>query len=361
MTQGTSHISLHFFCWQLHHYCRKEGWDGSPRKWGDRVHPWLAVVQQIEARSGIMASDAEAYIRACGEQKKPDTYTARELHRWWNHEGGHELLTEFSQIYPEVSKAMSLPTRPSSAVGSLHRTVSEQQAGPSYDQDWLSSLPSFLLLVRQLSSDTKGHPIVSQAERETLLAAASAAHRDLDYAGLGRAEGMVHAPTVFIFDALQDVVQLLQSNMGRPVAFPRSRSDYEDFVLEAIRFAAPGKADPSASIETLRVNKPEVGQWSTWQPPKGYVGRKTVCSHQRFRKKDKNPPPTTIDVWVKAAERDGWTVRRIRNPQSGALPADPSNGLDKKELLILYAPDSGESFFPECWIRDRIQRWHPRT
>lgn len=102
--------SLPFFCWRLYHLRRSERWDDDPRRWGHRVSPWLGVVQQIEKRSGIMASDAEAYIVACGRQEKPNTYVACELHKCWNGKGGRAFLADFSRVYPEVAEKMSLPT-----------------------------------------------------------------------------------------------------------------------------------------------------------------------------------------------------------------------------------------------------------
>lgn len=79
------------------------------------------------------------------------------------------------------------------------------------------------------------------------------------------------------------------------------------------------------------------GPRQRWEPPEGFVGRKTICSDPRFQKDGKNPPPTTIDVWVKAAERSN------------------------KSVEIVKAPDSGENHYPEDWILDRIaNHWHPR-
>ncbi|MEK6676766.1 MAG: hypothetical protein AABZ47_14075 [Planctomycetota bacterium] len=73
-----------------------------------------------------------------------------------------------------------------------------------------------------------------------------------------------------------------------------------------------------------------------WNPPLGYVGRKTICSDPRFQKGGKNPPASTIDVWVKAAERK-------ENP-----------------VKIERAPDSGENHYPESWIMEQIATWYPR-
>lgn len=74
-----------------------------------------------------------------------------------------------------------------------------------------------------------------------------------------------------------------------------------------------------------------------WVPPLGYVGRKTICNDARFRKGGKNPPLTTIDVWVKAAEREGNPVK------------------------IEKAPDNGENHYPEAWIVEQIRNWNPRA
>lgn len=102
--------SLAYFFRLLYHLRRKERWDENRRRWGHRISPWLFVVQQIEKHSGIMSSDVEAYIIACGREEKPSTYVARELHKWWNREGGRALVAGFSQVFPEVAEKMSLPT-----------------------------------------------------------------------------------------------------------------------------------------------------------------------------------------------------------------------------------------------------------
>ncbi len=75
----------------------------------------------------------------------------------------------------------------------------------------------------------------------------------------------------------------------------------------------------------------------TWVPVAGYVGRKTICTHERFRKNGKNPSATTIDAWVNSAAKGGQPV---------VIEKDPANQ---------------ENYYPETWIRERIARWNPRT
>mgnify|MGYP001562712133 FL=1 len=74
-----------------------------------------------------------------------------------------------------------------------------------------------------------------------------------------------------------------------------------------------------------------------WSPPDGYVGRKTVCADLRFKKKGKNPSPTTIDGWVKSAKNNGQPID---------IEKDPANR---------------ENYYPEDWIMERIHTWNPRT
>lgn len=75
---------------------------------------------------------------------------------------------------------------------------------------------------------------------------------------------------------------------------------------------------------------------SDWSPPAGFVGTKTIMMDARFRKKGKNPPRTTIDVWLKAARDRGESVQRHS------------------------APDTRELFLPEKWVMKRIRSWNPR-
>lgn len=74
-----------------------------------------------------------------------------------------------------------------------------------------------------------------------------------------------------------------------------------------------------------------------WSPPCGYVGRKTVCTDKRFQKKGKNPSPTTIDGWVNSAKKQDQLI---------AIEKDPA---------------TGENYYPEAWIMERIATWNPRT
>ena len=74
-----------------------------------------------------------------------------------------------------------------------------------------------------------------------------------------------------------------------------------------------------------------------WAPPTGYVGRKTICHNARFMKNGKSPSPTTIDGWVKSAERQGTPI---------SIEKDPANG---------------ENYYPAQWIMERIATWNPRV
>ncbi len=74
-----------------------------------------------------------------------------------------------------------------------------------------------------------------------------------------------------------------------------------------------------------------------WEPPSGYVGAKTICSHERFRKNGKNPPRTTVHAWIK----------RSRDTDE---PVD-----------VVKSPDSHEVHIPEDWVADHIRTWNPRA
>jgi len=73
-----------------------------------------------------------------------------------------------------------------------------------------------------------------------------------------------------------------------------------------------------------------------WQPRSGFVGTKTICNDRRFQKDGKNPPRTTIDVWITAA----------RNHDT---PPETD-----------YDPATNELYLPESWVFDQIYRWSPR-
>lgn len=134
-----------------------------------------------------------------------------------------------------------------------------------------------------------------------------------------------------------------------------SRADSGDrYPIQAAKLDLPKPCEKPGEQGT------EPARQKTWQPPPGFEGRKSVCTHQRFRKDGKNPPATTIDVWVKAAERAGRTVTHVRDPLSEERADDPVGRLEHRELLIFHAPDSGECFYPERWIMDRIRTWNPR-
>lgn len=74
-----------------------------------------------------------------------------------------------------------------------------------------------------------------------------------------------------------------------------------------------------------------------WEPSPGFVGVKTIMYDERFQKKGKNPPRTTIDAWIKSAARAGNPIR--------------------KEM----AADSQEVHIPENWVHEQIRGWNPRT
>jgi hypothetical protein len=81
---------------------------------------------------------------------------------------------------------------------------------------------------------------------------------------------------------------------------------------------------------------PEAPALRKWQPKAGYIGVKTICTDARFRKNGKNPPRSTIEVWMKRAQR-------IRKP-----------------VKVVKAPDSGEVHLPEVWVLKQVKRWNPR-
>ena len=110
-------------------------------------------------------------------------------------------------------------------------------------------------------------------------------------------------------------------------SFRREDVPREDFTktCEAIAWLMSGTPAP-------RVEEAEV-----WSAPAGFVGRKTICYDQRFRKQGKNPAPTTIDAWVKSAEQKGAPIK---------IEKDPANS---------------ENHYPEDWIMGRIAVWSPRS
>ncbi|MEK6674017.1 MAG: hypothetical protein AABZ47_00010 [Planctomycetota bacterium] len=73
-----------------------------------------------------------------------------------------------------------------------------------------------------------------------------------------------------------------------------------------------------------------------WNPRPGYVGRKAICTHERFKKQGKNPSATTIDGWVKSAKSHGALIQ---------IEKDPANH---------------ENYYAEEWIMERIGTWNPR-
>lgn len=96
-------------------------------------------------------------------------------------------------------------------------------------------------------------------------------------------------------------------------------------VLAEFRLVQPKRGNPAGKTRPLE-----------WTPPPGYVGRKTICRDQRFQKNGKNPPATTIDVWVRSSESAGTAVR---------IEVDPANR---------------ENYYPKDWVMQRIARWNPR-
>lgn len=121
-----------------------------------------------------------------------------------------------------------------------------------------------------------------------------------------------------------------------------------------------GQQRPDAGDDTSVPNRPADKAFQAWQPPNGYVGRKTVCSDERFRKHGKHPPATTIDAWVNAVKGNDWTVTQVHR-STESYPEDPCDRLGQNELVIFHAPDSGECFYPERWITARIATWNPRN
>lgn len=93
-----------------------------------------------------------------------------------------------------------------------------------------------------------------------------------------------------------------------------------------------------AVLERDDANTPvtDVRRPKRWEPQPGYVGTKTITTDERFRKDGKNPPQSTMQRWVKRSEKEGEPVHT-----------------DK-------APDSGEKFYPEQWVLEQIERWHPQ-
>lgn len=69
-----------------------------------------------------------------------------------------------------------------------------------------------------------------------------------------------------------------------------------------------------------------------WAPPVGYVGVNTIMTHERFQKRGKNPPRTTIQTWQ----------RRSDAPKP------------------VKAPDNNEVHLPEVWIMQQIATWNPQ-
>lgn len=85
---------------------------------------------------------------------------------------------------------------------------------------------------------------------------------------------------------------------------------------------------PLAGIGTLHPSK----GLARWRPPPGYVGTKEIGIDNRFKKDGKNPPRTTIDVWLK-----------------------------KHPTTKIPAPDSREIHISETWVLERIAGWNPRS
>jgi hypothetical protein len=98
-------------------------------------------------------------------------------------------------------------------------------------------------------------------------------------------------------------------------------------IRDRARLQGSAPQDPAT---TAKDGTPSLAH-KAWDPPPGYVGRKTICNDARFRKKGKNPSPTTIDVWVNAA------------------------------VKVEKAPDTGENHYPETWINEQISQWNPRN
>jgi hypothetical protein len=70
-----------------------------------------------------------------------------------------------------------------------------------------------------------------------------------------------------------------------------------------------------------------------WSPPAGTVGTKEIMSSPRFQKSGKNPPRATIQEW-----------------QNNSPPPSRTS-----------ARGTGESYYPEDWVVERIANWNPRS
>lgn len=111
--------------------------------------------------------------------------------------------------------------------------------------------------------------------------------------------------------------------------FPQPAADQSD-ESSSEPIAEPPESGIRHAVEETHVP-------SRWQPPKGYVGSKTILSHERFRKGGKNPSRSTLQEWENRSNSSEDQVQRV------------------------VAPDSGEVFFPEAWVQDQMKRWHPRV
>jgi len=87
-------------------------------------------------------------------------------------------------------------------------------------------------------------------------------------------------------------------------------------------------------------DRPDPGKSPTpaleWKAPPGYVGTKTICHGDEFRKNGKNPAPSTIQRWVDRASREGNPVK------------------------VVPARDTHENHYPREWIMKQLERWNPR-
>ncbi len=113
---------------------------------------------------------------------------------------------------------------------------------------------------------------------------------------------------------------------------------HNHYTIDLARADKLGLLDPvDGNSKAHNARSPGNSKISRWEPTPGYIGVIEIMSHERFRKKGKNPPRTTIDAWINQSR----------------------NGDDP--VSIEKAPDTQEVHLPESWVFKRIQIWSPRT
>ncbi len=72
----------------------------------DKDDPWTAIVNHLSSRTGISAQAVERYMAGCTDEGEPtnDTFTQRELHKWWESGQGTDVIYRFQQNYPDLAK-----------------------------------------------------------------------------------------------------------------------------------------------------------------------------------------------------------------------------------------------------------------